>query len=188
MRSRYCYPFLKSISILFVQVPSVISIFHYYVGEQFFMNLQLERSQLARELAQIYHEVNYFHHTSIRLHSVLPFHYTLPTRRKPFTCVEYYTSEMPVNEKNIELYYAVLLLYPPSFYIQAEKCDENSFLARFVSIASPFLPLEEMSILLDVPIERVFAQALSLQAANTATILMCFTKHTHLIVSFSFSF
>lgn len=146
------------------------------------MNMQLESSQLARELSQIYHEINHFHHTTIRIHNFLPFHYTIPTKRKPFSCVEYFTSEQPVCEKNIELYYSVLLLHPPSYYLQAEKCNEDSFLGQFVRTASPFLTLESMSVVLNVPVEKVLAQALSLQAANTATILMCITRYTHFTV------
>lgn len=146
------------------------------------MNLQLERSQLARELCQIFHEINHFHHTSILIHGILPFHYTIPTKRKPFSCIEYYTSEQPVCSKNIEMYYSILLLHPPSYFLQAEKCSEDSFLARFVNIASPFLTFEAMSVILDVPIEKVFAQALSLQATNTATILICITRYTHFTV------
>lgn len=154
------------------------------VSEQYYLDLQLERSQLARELSQMYHEINRYHHTSILLHNNLPFHYTFPTQRKKNSCVEYYTSELPVSEKNIEKYYSLLLLHDPSYYLQAEKCDKNAFLTRFVHLASPFLTFEEMSVLLNVPIEKIFYQALSLQAANTATIMICITKHTHISVFF----
>lgn len=146
------------------------------------MSLQLEGSQLARELAQIFHEVNYFHHTGILLHKSLPFHFSLPTKRLPHSCLEFYTSDIPVCEQNIELYYSILLLHEPSYYVQADKCPKNSFLDRFISIASPFLTIEEMSVLLDVPVEKVFAQALSLQAFNSISIIMCITKNSHLSV------
>ena len=146
------------------------------------INTQLERSQLARELAQIYHELNYFNHTALCIPDMLPFHYTLPTVHQRRSSLQFFTSEHPVNRNNIEQHYAVLLFKPVSFYLQASKVDADSFLARFLELASPFVTLETMSVLLGAPLQKVYACALSLQAANTAVILMCITKYTHFAV------
>lgn len=147
------------------------------------INTQLERSQLARELAQVYHELNYFHHTALCIHDTLPFRFTLPTVHQHRSSLQFYTSEHPINKNNIEQYYAVLLFEPVSFYLQASKVDADSFLARFLELASPFVTLETMSVLLDAPLQKIYACALSLQAANTAVIHMCITKYTHFAVT-----
>ena len=116
----------------------------FMLEDQLVLNVQLERSSLAKEFCQLFHEVNHFHHTSLMIHSILPFQ-------------------------------------DPSFYLRAEKVSTDSLLARFVELASPFTTFEAMSVLLGVPIEKVFALALSLQASNTAVILLSLSKHTHFV-------
>lgn len=115
------------------------------------------------------------------IHSILPFHFTLPMKAQPKSCIQFYTSDKPVHEDNIEAYYALLLLQEPSFYLRAEKAPVDSLLSRFLELASPFLTFESMSVLLDVPLEKVFSLALSLQASNTAVIMMSITKYTHFV-------
>lgn len=154
-----------------------------FVDDQLLINLQLERSQLSRELSQIYHELNYYNHITITLNNAIPFHYTLPTIHQPRSSIQFYTSEHQVNETNMEKYYALLLFEPVSFYLRAAKASNSSFLGRFLELASPFVTFESLSIHLDVPLKKVYALALSLQAANTATIMMCVTKYTHFAVS-----
>ena len=84
----------------------------------------------------------------------------------------------------MEQYYSILLFQPVSFYLRAAKANTTSFLARFLELASPFVTFESMSVYLDVPLKKVYALALSLQAANTATIMMCVTKYTHFAVGY----
>lgn len=159
----------------------------FHLDDQLIINIQLERSQLARELSQIFHELNYFNHTSLSINNTIPFHFTLPTVHQPQSCMQFYTSEHTINERNMEQYYSLLLFKPVSFYLRAAKADLSSFYARFLELASPFITFESMSVILDVPLQKIYACALSLQAANTAVIHMCITKYTHFaVVSFSF--
>lgn len=154
------------------------------LADQLVLNVQLERSSLAKEFSQLYYEVNHFHHTSLMIHSILPFHFTLPIKPNPESTINFYTSDKPVCDENIEAFYSLLLFQDPSFYLRAEKTTTDSLLARFVEIASPFTTFETMSVLLGVPIEKVFALALSLQTSNTAVIMLSITKHTHFINTF----
>lgn len=153
----------------------------FMLEDQLVLNVQLERSSLAKEFCQLFHEVNHFHHTSLMIHSILPFHFTLPIKPNPASTIHFYTSDKPVCDENIEAFYALLLFQDPSFYLRAEKASTDSLLARFVELASPFTTFEAMSVLLGVPIEKVFALALSLQASNTAVILLSLSKHTHFV-------
>ena len=142
----------------------------------------MERSQLARELSQVFHELNYFNHTSLSINNTIPFHFTLPTVHQPQSCIQFYTSDHAVDETNMEQYYSLLLFKPTSFYLRAVKAELSSFYARFLELASPFVTFESMSVTLDVPLQKIYACALSLQAANTAVIHMCITKYTHFAV------
>ena len=155
--------------------------------EQYVLNKQLEASQLARELSQFYHELNRFHYCSLTINNAIPFRFTLPSRHKPKSTIQFYTSKEEITKETIELYNSILLFYPPHFYTQAAKELENSFLAQFVALASPFLSFEAMSVELDVPIEKIFEMALSLQEANMATIIICITHRTCFTVLVSFS-
>ncbi|CBK23563.2 uncharacterized protein [Blastocystis hominis] len=146
--------------------------------EQYVLNKQLEVSQLARELSQFYHEMNRFHYCSLTINNTIPFRFTLPSRHKPKSTIQFYTSTEPITKETIELYNSILLFYPPHFYTQAAKESESSFLAKFVALASPFLSFEAMSVELDVPIEKIFEVALNLQEANMATIIICITHRT----------
>ena len=149
------------------------------------LNKQLEASQLARELSQFYHEMNRFHYCSLTINNTIPFRFTLPSRHKPKSTIQFYTSKEAITKETIELYNSILLFYPPHFYTQAAKERERSFLAKFVALASPFLSFEAMSVQLDVPIEKIFEVALNLQEANMATIIICITHRTCFTV-FSF--
>ena len=155
--------------------------------EQYVLNKQLEASQLARELSQFYHEMNRFHYCSLTINNTIPFRFTLPSKHKPKSTIQFYTSTEAITKETIELYNSILLFYPPHFYTQAAKESESSFLAKFVALASPFLSFEAMSVELDVPIEKIFEVALNLQEANMATIIICITHRTCFIVFASFS-
>ena len=153
-----------------------------HLDDQLILSIQLERSQLARELSQVFHELNYFNHTSLSINNSILFHFTLPTIHQPQSCIQFYTSEHTINEENMEQYYSLLLFKPTSFYLRAVKAELTSFYARFLELASPFVTFESMSVILDVPLQKIYACALSLQAANTAVIHVCITKYTHFAV------